>query len=211
MIGAPDPQVKPFCRQHFSRESRVLDRCAIIATPPCHEAHRRHRPARREPSRLSWQHAVRPGADQADRAGRQLERLDAPHERPLPARTSTRRGTSSTTAPASRRCRSSCCSAGPASSRSTSRAGIGPDELAGIDLSEDVAGAASRPRTRGCGARRSSTPDYVGVTEAGARYLVDHGVKVLGVDYLSVEAVQEAGRAGAPRPARRAAPSSSRG
>jgi arylformamidase len=30
-------------------------------------------------------------------------------------------------------------------------------------------------------------PDFIGVTESGARYLVDHGIKVVGVDYLSVE------------------------
>jgi len=30
-------------------------------------------------------------------------------------------------------------------------------------------------------------PEYVGVTESGAKYLVEHGVKVVGVDYLSVE------------------------
>jgi len=29
--------------------------------------------------------------------------------------------------------------------------------------------------------------DYVGVTESGARHLVEHGIKVVGVDYLSVE------------------------
>ena len=35
--------------------------------------------------------------------------------------------------------------------------------------------------------------DYVGVTEAGARYLVEHGVKVVGVDYLSVEEFKKPG------------------
>jgi arylformamidase len=29
--------------------------------------------------------------------------------------------------------------------------------------------------------------DYVGVSESGARHLVEHGIKVVGVDYLSVE------------------------
>ena len=61
------------------------------------------------------------------------------------------------------------------------------------------------------GHRPSSTRTYVGVTEAGARYLVDHGVKVLGVDYLSVEEFKTAGRTGASRPARRPARSSSKG
>ena len=35
--------------------------------------------------------------------------------------------------------------------------------------------------------------DYIGVTEKGARYLVDHGVKVVGVDYLSVEQFRNPG------------------
>jgi arylformamidase len=30
-------------------------------------------------------------------------------------------------------------------------------------------------------------PDYIGVTESGARHLVAHGIKLVGVDYLSVE------------------------
>jgi len=29
--------------------------------------------------------------------------------------------------------------------------------------------------------------DYIGVTESGARHLVAHGIKLVGVDYLSVE------------------------
>jgi arylformamidase len=33
--------------------------------------------------------------------------------------------------------------------------------------------------------------DYVGVSAAGARFLVDFGIKVLGVDYLSVEQFRE--------------------
>ena len=33
----------------------------------------------------------------------------------------------------------------------------------------------------------------MGVTESGARYLVDHGVKVVGVDYLSVEQFKKPG------------------
>ena len=32
-----------------------------------------------------------------------------------------------------------------------------------------------------------------GVTESGARYLVDHGIKVVGVDYLSVEEFKKSG------------------
>jgi len=35
--------------------------------------------------------------------------------------------------------------------------------------------------------------DYVGVTESGARHLVEHGIKVVGVDYLSVEQFRKPG------------------
>lgn len=67
-----------------------------------------------------------------------------------------------------------------------SRTGIGPDELGGINLVEDV-----RLLIKTSNSLLWDTPvfhpDYVGVTEAGAKHLVDRGVKVLGVDYLSVE------------------------
>jgi arylformamidase len=36
-------------------------------------------------------------------------------------------------------------------------------------------------------------PDYTHLTESAARYLVDQGVKVVGVDYLSVEEFKKAG------------------
>ena len=35
--------------------------------------------------------------------------------------------------------------------------------------------------------------DFVGVTESGARHLVEHGVRVVGVDYLSVEQFRKPG------------------
>jgi arylformamidase len=35
--------------------------------------------------------------------------------------------------------------------------------------------------------------DYVGITEAGARHLVERGIKVVGVDYLSVEEFKKPG------------------
>ena len=53
--------------------------------------------------------------------------------------------------------------------------------------------------------RRGFHQDYTYLTEDGARYLVEQGVKVVGVDYLSVEQFKKAGRAGAPRAARRTA------
>jgi arylformamidase len=74
----------------------------------------------------------------------------------------------------------------------TSRKGIGADELADIDLSEDirVLFKTSNSRLWGSG---SFQKDYVGVTEAGARHLVEHGIKLVGVDYLSVEPFKKPG------------------
>lgn len=68
----------------------------------------------------------------------------------------------------------------------TSRHGIEADDLAAIDLSEDIRVLFRTPNSRLWG-DPAFHADYVGVTESGARYLVDHGIKVVGVDYLSVE------------------------
>ena len=74
----------------------------------------------------------------------------------------------------------------------TSRKGIGADELADIDLSDDirVLFKTSNSRLWGSG---SFQKDYVGVTEAGARHLVEHGIKLVGIDYLSVEPFKKPG------------------
>jgi arylformamidase len=76
----------------------------------------------------------------------------------------------------------------------TSRKGITADDLTRFDLSEDVRVLIKTANSRLWGSPEFH-PDYVGVTESGARYLVDHGIKVVGVDYLSVE---EFKRPGAP-------------
>jgi arylformamidase len=74
----------------------------------------------------------------------------------------------------------------------TSRTGIGPEELTGCDFSNDV-----RVLFKTLNSRLWATPefrrDYVGITEAGARLLVDRGVKVVGVDYLSAEVFKAPG------------------
>jgi arylformamidase len=74
----------------------------------------------------------------------------------------------------------------------TTRKGILPDDLAGFDLREDV-----RLLIKTHNSRLWGSPvfheDFIGVTEAAARLLVDRGVKVLGVDYLSVEEYKKAG------------------
>jgi arylformamidase len=76
----------------------------------------------------------------------------------------------------------------------SSATGIGSDELGGIDLADDVRLLLKTTNSRLWGSPEFH-PDYVGVTESGARLLVERGVKVLGVDYLSVE---EFRRPGAP-------------
>jgi arylformamidase len=74
----------------------------------------------------------------------------------------------------------------------TSKKGIGPDDLARTDLSEDIRLLIKTHNSRLWGSAKFRT-DYVGMTEAGARYLVERGVKVVGVDYLSVEEFKKAG------------------
>jgi arylformamidase len=73
-----------------------------------------------------------------------------------------------------------------------SRRGIGPEELSATDLSEDVRVLIKTANSRWWGDAEFHQ-DYVGVTEAGAKHLVDRGIKVLGVDYLSVEEFKKPG------------------
>jgi arylformamidase len=68
----------------------------------------------------------------------------------------------------------------------TSRSGIGAEELSGLDFTEDIRVLFKTSNSRLWGDPEFHR-DYVAVTESGARYLVDHGIKVVGVDYLSVE------------------------
>ena len=68
----------------------------------------------------------------------------------------------------------------------STRRGVTAEDLAEFDLREDLRLLLKTHNSRLWG----SPPfheDFVGVTEGGARFLVDRGVKVLGVDYLSVE------------------------
>jgi arylformamidase len=74
----------------------------------------------------------------------------------------------------------------------TSRKGIGADELAAFDLSEDIRVLVKTSNSRLWGSPEFHK-DYVGVTEAGAKYLLEHGIKVVGVDYLSVEEFKKPG------------------
>lgn len=72
------------------------------------------------------------------------------------------------------------------------RGGIGVEELAAIGLREDIRLLIKTPNSalwNGEGFHQ----DYTYVTEDGAKYLVGQGVKVVGVDYLSVEQFKKAG------------------
>jgi arylformamidase len=73
----------------------------------------------------------------------------------------------------------------------TSHNGIGPNELSGV-ASEAIRVLIKTPNSRLWRSARFHA-DYVWVTEGGARFLVDRGVKVLGVDYLSVEEFKKPG------------------
>jgi len=68
----------------------------------------------------------------------------------------------------------------------TSRAGISAEDLAKEDLSEEVRILIKTRNSQLWGTTEFRT-DYIGVTESGARHLVAHGIKLVGVDYLSVE------------------------
>ncbi|MBS1819543.1 MAG: cyclase family protein [Acidobacteria bacterium] len=68
----------------------------------------------------------------------------------------------------------------------TTRRVVTPEDLAGFDLREDM-----RLLLKTHNSRLWGSPvfheDFIGVSEGAAHFLVDRGVKVLGVDYLSVE------------------------
>jgi arylformamidase len=74
----------------------------------------------------------------------------------------------------------------------TTRRGIVADDLAAHDLSDDVRVLIKTVNSRYWGSPDFHT-DYVGVTESGAKHLVEHGIKVVGVDYLSVEEFRKPG------------------
>jgi len=64
--------------------------------------------------------------------------------------------------------------------------GVTADDLAAAHLANDVR-VLIKTRNSQLWGSQEFHPDYVGVTESGARHLVERGVKVVGVDYLSVE------------------------
>jgi arylformamidase len=74
----------------------------------------------------------------------------------------------------------------------TSRKAIAAEDLAAAHLSEDVRVLIKTHNSRLWGTAEFQK-DFVGVTESGAKYLVEHGIKVVGVDYLSVEVFKTPG------------------
>jgi arylformamidase len=72
------------------------------------------------------------------------------------------------------------------------RGGITADDLARAGLREDLRVLLKTPNS----ALWNGSPfkqDYTYLAEDGARHLVDHGVKVVGIDYLSVEQFKKPG------------------
>jgi arylformamidase len=69
---------------------------------------------------------------------------------------------------------------------------IGLEELGDLDLSADRRVLFKTPNSRLWGSPEFRT-DYLGLTAPAATHLVDQGVKVVGVDYLSVEEFRKAG------------------
>ena len=72
------------------------------------------------------------------------------------------------------------------------RGGIGAEELAAAGLREDIRVLLKTSNSALWNGERFHE-DYTHLTEAGARYLVDQGVKVVGIDYLSIEQFKKAG------------------
>jgi arylformamidase len=70
---------------------------------------------------------------------------------------------------------------------------IEASDLDAFDLSEDVRLLIKTHNSRLWGDPQFHA-DFVGVAESGARHLVDHGVKVVGVDYLSVDIYKAPGK-----------------
>jgi arylformamidase len=74
----------------------------------------------------------------------------------------------------------------------TTRKGITPDDLASFDLTEDVRLLIKTHNSKLWGSPEFNA-DYIGLTESAAHFLVEHGVRLLGVDYVSVEEFKKPG------------------
>lgn len=74
----------------------------------------------------------------------------------------------------------------------TKRGGIGATELTEVGLREDIR-VLLKTSNSALWNGEGFHQDYTHLTEEGARYLVEQGVKVIGIDYLSVEQFKKAG------------------
>ena len=74
----------------------------------------------------------------------------------------------------------------------TTRKAVTSDDLERFDLTEDVRLLIKTANSR-LWNDPAFHPEFIGVAESGARHLVDRGVKLVGVDYLSVEEYHKAG------------------
>jgi len=72
------------------------------------------------------------------------------------------------------------------------RGGITQQDLAGAGLREDLR-LLLKTANSGLWNGQPFREDYTHLTESGARYLVEQGVKVVGIDYLSIEQFKKAG------------------
>jgi arylformamidase len=72
------------------------------------------------------------------------------------------------------------------------RGGIGADDLAAAGLREDLRVLLKTPNSRLWNSREFHN-DYAHLSEAGARYIVEQGVKLVGIDYLSIEQFKKPG------------------
>ena len=68
----------------------------------------------------------------------------------------------------------------------TSRKPVAAEDFERLNLSEDIRLLIKTHNSRLWG-DPTFHADYIGVSESGARHLVEHGVKLVGVDYLSIE------------------------
>jgi arylformamidase len=73
------------------------------------------------------------------------------------------------------------------------RGGITEEHLAAAGLREDLRILLRTPNSALWNSHDGFHNDYTYLTEGGARFLVDQGVKVVGVDYLSVEQFKKPG------------------
>ena len=74
-----------------------------------------------------------------------------------------------------------------------SRTGITAEDLEPIDFSDDIRLLIKTHNSTFWGSA-AFHEDYIGVTDSGAKHLVAHGIKVVGVDYLSVEQFKNVGK-----------------